>query len=118
MICAFALGEPPRSSSTVQSDRPYSVGSSSYGVNLPSRISQTLFLPMRLASSMPLPQTTMPRVTPRLESTCAIGMTRFSSYTPSSCMVARAGLDSGPSTLKMVRSPMPLRTGATFFMDL
>ncbi len=39
---AFALGEPPRSSSTVQSDRPYSVGSSSY-VSSPSRISQTLF---------------------------------------------------------------------------
>ena len=67
---------------------------------------------------MPPPHTTMPRVTLRLESTCAIGMTRFSSYTPSSCMVARAGLDSGPRTLKIVRSPMPLRTGATFFMDL
>ena len=67
---------------------------------------------------MPPPQTTMPRVTPRLESTCAIGSTSFSSYTPSNCMVARAGLDSGPSTLNSVRSRIPLRTGATFFIDL
>ena len=60
----------------------------------------------------------MPRLTPRLMSTCASGLTRYSSYTPRSCMDGVPGLVSGPKILNTVRNPSSFRIAPTYFMEL
>ena len=49
---------------------------------------------------------------PRFFSTCASGSTHCRENTPTICRFTPAGLDSGPSRLKMVRVPSSTRVGA------
>ena len=60
----------------------------------------------------------MPRLTPRLTSTRASGSTRYSSYTPSSCIFGEPGFVSGPKMLNTVRKPSSLRIAPTYFIEL
>ena len=49
-------------------------------------------------------------------STCASGSIHWRENTPTICRRTPAGLDSGPSRLKMVRVPSSTRVGPTFFI--
>ena len=63
------------------------------------------------------PQTTMARSVPSSRSTRAWIPTKSGWNTPISTDGALAGLVSGPRMLKMVRTPISRRTGATTFID-
>ena len=74
---------------------------------------------MVLSSSRPsAPCTTQARSWPRLFRTWARGSTHSLAKTPISCRLTPAGLDSGPSRLKIVRVPNSTRVGATWRMAL
>ena len=119
VIAAFSSGVPPFKSSFVQRGKPNSSGVITEDLNQPSRISQTVVGALiEISSSLSCPYTTMPRLTPRLMSTCASGLTRYSSYTPRSCMDGVPGLVSGPKILNTVRNPSSLRIAPTYFMEL
>ncbi len=62
------------------------------------------------------PCTTQTDLEPRFFSTCASGCTHWRENTPTICLVTPAGLDSGPSRLKIVRVASSTRVGPTFFM--
>ena len=77
VILAFSWGVPPLSSSLAQRSKPNSSGVMTEDLNQPSRISQMVVGALReISSSLSCPYTTMPRLIPRLMSTCARGSTR------------------------------------------
>ena len=97
--------------------RPKSSGWISYSRSVPLRSSPTIVAPPRVISSMPsLPQTTIALATPRRSSTRIWIPTRSGWNTPIRMFGAFAGLVSGPRMLKIVRTPISLRTGATAFI--
>ena len=77
VMAAFSSGVPPFSSSFLQRSKPKSSGVMTEDLNQPSRISQMVVGALReISSSLSCPYTTMPRLIPRLMSTCARGSTR------------------------------------------
>ena len=73
--------------------------------------------PVRVISSSPSePCTTQTESEPRFFSTCASGCTHCLENTPTICRLTPAGLDSGPSRLKIVRVASSTRVGPTFFI--
>ena len=69
-----------------------------------------------ISSSPSEPCTTQTHSEPRFFSTCASGSTHCRENTPTICRFDAAGLDSGPSRLKIVRVPSSTRVGPTFFI--
>ena len=115
VICAFALSEsrraghpPSQMTGRIRSGQVHN------GVSLPSRISVDLVPADEAGLVHALPQTTMPRVTPRLLSTCAIGMTRALHRTHAEQLHSRARRigQRAEHVEDGVGSPMPLRTGS------
>ena len=73
--------------------------------------------PVRVISSSPSePCTTQTNSEPRFFSTCASGCTHCRENTPTICRLTPAGLESGPSRLKIVRVASSTRVGPTFFI--
>src|ERR1700738_4291437 len=73
--------------------------------------------PVSVISSRPSePCTTQTASAPRFFNTCASGCTHCLENTPTICRLTPAGLDSGPSRLKMVRVASSVRVGPTFFL--
>ena len=119
VILALSSGAPPLRSSFVQRISPKSSGLITYDFIQPSRISHTLVGALiDISSNLSMPYTTMPLLTPRLTRTCAKGSTRYSSYTPRSCIDGEPGLVSGPSILNTVLTPSSLRIAPTYFIDV
>src|SRR2546425_423328 len=79
---------------------------------LPLSRAATVVAPVVVNSSRPSPCTTQARSEPRRPSTSAIGRTHSGANTPTSCRGAFAGLDKGPSRLKIVLVPSSTRVGA------
>ena len=74
---------------------------------------------MVVSSSSPSePCTTQARSQPRLPSTRAIGSIQWRAKAPVNCRATPAGLERGPSRLKMVRRPSSTRGPATWRMAL
>ena len=69
-----------------------------------------------ISSSPSEPCTTHALSEPRFLSTCASGSTHWRENTPTICRLTPAGLESGPSRLKIVRVPSSTRVGPTFFI--
>ncbi len=96
---------------------PKSSGWISYSRTTPSRSSPTMVAAPSEISSMPSrPQTTSARAAPSSCSTRAWMPTRSGWNTPIRMFGAPAGLVSGPRMLKIVRTPISRRTGATTFI--
>src|SRR5690606_6404341 len=96
---------------------PKSSGWISYSRTTPSRSSPTSVAAPSEISSMPSrPQTTSARSVPSSCSTRTWMPTRSGWNTPISTLGAPAGLVSGPRMLKIVRTPISRRTGATAFI--
>ena len=57
------------------------------------------------------------RCEPSVWSTRTIGSSQVSEKAPTSCFLTPAGLESGPSRLKIVRVPSSVRTGATWRIE-
>ena len=74
--------------------------------------------PAVVSSSSPEPCTTQARSEPSRPSTSAIGRTHSGANTPTSWRGALAGLDNGPSRLKIVLVPSSTRAGATWRVAL
>ena len=74
--------------------------------------------PAVVSSSSPEPCTTQARSEPSRPNTSAIGRTHSGANTPTSWRGALAGLDSGPSRLKIVLVPSSTRAGATWRVAL
>ena len=69
-----------------------------------------------ISSSPSEPCTTQARSAPRFFKTCASGFVHCFENTPTICRRTPAGLESGPSRLKIVRVPSSARVAATFFV--
>ena len=107
MIRTFSSGVPPAKSSGRALARPRSPGSISYVSISPSRSSLTRVGPVEVISSSPSePCTTKTCSDPKSRSTPARVSVSSLSYTPMTCRRAPAGLVNGPSTLKIVRTPI------------
>ena len=77
----------------------------------------TLVGPDVVISSRPSePCTTQTASAPRFFNTCASGSVHCRENTPIICRRTPAGLESGPSRLKMVRVPSSTRVAATFLV--
>src|SRR5262249_41860473 len=114
---AFSLATPPRNASDRTLGKPKSSGERSNARTAPFSNEATRVGPAVVISSSPSePCTTIARSDPRFLSTCAIGSTHCRENTPTICRLTRAGLDSGPSRLKMVRVPSSTRVGPTCFI--
>src|SRR6516162_9581219 len=115
---ALCGGAPPRRSSSRALGNPASSATTSKVSTLPSSSAATVVTPAVVSSSRPEPCTTQARSEPSRPSTSAIGRTHSGANTPTSWRGALAGLDSGPSRLKIVRVPSSTRAGATWRVAL
>ena len=114
---ALASASPPFSASPPTRVRPASSGVTSKLRILPFSSAATKVGPVRVISSSPSePCTTQTDLAPRFFSTCASGSTHCLENTPTICRVTPAGLDRGPSRLKIVRVANSTRVGPTFFI--
>src|SRR6266550_1705709 len=114
---ALAWASPPFSAAPPTHFRPASSGVTSKVRMLPFSSAATKVGPVRVISSRPSePCTTQADSAPRFLSTCASGCTHCRENTPTICRFTPAGLDSGPSRLKMVRGASSTRVGPTFFI--
>src|SRR6266702_777208 len=114
---ALACASAPLSASPPTRVRPASSGVTSKVRILPFSSAATKVGPVRVISSRPSePCTTQTDSAPRFLSTCANGCTHCRENTPTICRLTPAGLDSGPSRLKIVRVASSTRVGPTFFM--
>src|SRR5262245_17445857 len=114
---AFSLASPPRSASGLTRARPTSSGVISNTRTAPFSSAATWVGPDVVISSSPSePCTTHTLSAPRFLSTCASGSIHCRENTPTIWRLTPAGLDSGPSRLKIVRVPSSTRVGPTFFM--
>ncbi len=75
-----------------------------------------LVVPAVVISSSPSPWTTQADCEPSSRSTSASGSTHSGAKTPTSWRDTPAGLESGPSRLKIVRVPSSTRLGPTWRM--
>src|SRR3984893_11359533 len=113
---ALASASPPFRASPPTRLRPASSGVTSKVRILPFSSAATKVGPVRVISSRPSePCTTQTDSAPRFFSTCASGCTHCRENTPTICRLTPAGLDSGPSKLKIVRVASSTRVGPTFF---
>src|SRR5712672_965698 len=114
---ALARASAPLSALPPTRVRPASSGVTSKVRILPFSSAATKVGPVRVISSRPSePCTTQTDSAPRFLSTCASGCTHCRENTPAICRLTPAGLDSGPSRLKIVRVASSTRVGPTFFM--
>src|SRR5262245_30172990 len=108
---ALAPASPPARSAGAQRASPNTSGVSSRSLELPPATSSTRNGPQGVASSKPEPWTTKARC----PSSAALRARRCASSglaAPISWWLGRAGLTSGPSRLKTVRTPSSRRSGA------
>ena len=117
MISAFCSRSPPARSLIDARDMPKSSGRTVYVRTAPSRTSDTRLSPvLEISSRLSAPCTTKARTVPSSASTRASGSVSDAVYTPMICAFAAAGLVSGPSMLKTVRTPISRRAGITCFI--
>ncbi len=118
-ISAVALvsASPPRNASRPTFFRPTSSGLISNTRTLPFSSAAIAVGPDVVISSSPSePCAIQTHSEPRFFSTCAIGSIQCFENTPIIWRFTPAGLESGPSRLKMVRVPSSTRVGPTFFI--
>src|SRR5207302_2782980 len=109
-MAAFSAGPSPRIAPSGASGRPSSAGSRMYSRRSPPSTSITREGPVVVSSSIPsAPWKTSACSTPSRTRTSAIRPARAASATPSAWRRAPAGLQSGPRTLKTVRTPSSRR---------
>src|SRR4051794_6841162 len=106
---ALKAASAPRRSSSVAGANPSDVGSKLQEVTAPSATTHTVDVPVVVSSSSPSSPRNTRASAPRAASTPAITGASRASETPTACAAGRAGLVSGPSTLKTVGTPISRR---------
>ena len=116
---ALCSGSPPfRSSGLARSAGPTSSGVTVKRRIAPFSSAATWVWPVVVISSRPSRAVHHPdALGAQLLSTSASGSSQLSEKTPRSWRLTPAGLESGPSRLKIVRVPSSTRTGATWRME-
>mmetsp|Transcript_14481 Transcript_14481/g.54756 ORF Transcript_14481/g.54756 Transcript_14481/m.54756 type:complete len:267 (+) Transcript_14481:308-1108(+) len=114
MASALCCGPPPFKSAMPQAGPAMATVSMEVCTAFPSAISMASATPIGASSSSPQQWTTRACSTlPSDSSASAYGCSSFGDHTPRTSRRAFAGFRSGPSTLKIVRTPSARRTGAT-----